>query len=77
MNDGMKAEPSWSLHAIRPVSLTMTLAAKPKKIPATTYKRMDKDVSRSFRKRKEGRKKEKKGRGINTPTAARTSPALL
>lgn len=33
MKEGMKAEPSWSRHAMRPVSLTMTLAQKPKKIP--------------------------------------------
>lgn len=34
MNEGMKAEPSCSRQEIRPVSLTMTLAQKPRKIPA-------------------------------------------
>lgn len=34
MKDGMKAEPSWRRQAIAPVSLTITLAQKPKKIPA-------------------------------------------
>ena len=34
MKDGIKAEPSWRRQAILPVSLTITLAAKPRKIPA-------------------------------------------
>ena len=34
MKDGRKADPSCRRQAIRPVSFKMTLAAKPKKIPA-------------------------------------------
>lgn len=34
MKDGMNAEPSWRRQAMRPASLTMTLAQKPKKMPA-------------------------------------------
>ena len=36
MKEGIKAEPNWSLQAILPVSLTITLAQKPRKIPMGT-----------------------------------------
>jgi hypothetical protein len=45
MKDGMNAEPSCRRHAISPASLTMTLAQKPKKIPAG-------DISTCIRKSK-------------------------
>src|SRR5690242_19036214 len=35
--DGMKADPSCNLHAMSPVSLTMTLAQNTRKIPMTTH----------------------------------------
>lgn len=38
--DGMNAEPSCKRQDIRPVSLTMTLAQKPKKIPATNVSKI-------------------------------------
>ena len=39
MKDGMNAEPSWRRQAMRGTSLTMTLAQKPKKIPASNHQR--------------------------------------
>ena len=41
--DGINAEPSWRRQAMLPVSLTMTLAQKPKKIPAGDSQRMSRD----------------------------------
>lgn len=41
MKDGMNAEPSWSRQAIRPVSLTATLAMRPRKMPATSEQSTD------------------------------------
>lgn len=39
MKDGMKADPSCRRQAILPVSLTMTLAQKPRKIPTSEVSR--------------------------------------
>jgi hypothetical protein len=43
MKDGMKAEPSCSRQAIFPVSLTITLAQNPKKMPACPSEQSDYD----------------------------------
>lgn len=37
MKDGMKADPSCRRHAIRPVSLTITFAQNPKKMPSSSH----------------------------------------
>lgn len=38
MKEGMNAEPSWSRQAMSPVSLTMTLAQKPRKMPGKCHR---------------------------------------